>query len=74
MKNEIYNRTIYPAKDSPDGETSTQIIVTEEVNGYGVFRSDYDGLVLLKWYDCIRADAIEFAVGIVFEARRKKAA
>ena len=50
MNNVIYERTISPGKQAPDGETSTDIVVTEEHNGFAVFRQDYDGTTLIRWF------------------------
>jgi len=63
----IYGRTTRPAKDSPDGETPTAILVTKEANGFAVFLQSYEeGSKMLRyWYGegpSIRADAIEYGV------------
>jgi len=64
MQNVIYNRTTVPARKAPDGETPTQIVVTEEVNLYCVWRLSYEGTELLGTYHggSCREFALEDAV------------
>lgn len=64
MKNVIYCRTTVPAGQSPDGETPTQILVTEEVNLYCIWEFSHDGTKLLDslWGGNCREFALETAV------------
>lgn len=67
MENAIYSKTVLPARDSLDGEYPTTWCATEEINGYGVFRSSHEGgTELYAWVHGTteerRAEAIEIAV------------
>ncbi len=64
MKNVIYNRTTMPASKAPDGETLTEIMVTEEANLYCVWRLSFEGTELLGTYygGSCREFALEDAV------------
>lgn len=59
MKNIIYRAVLEKGT-----ETDTEIYVTQEVNGFGVFLSEHDlGMELLKWFpDYMRDKAIEWGV------------
>jgi hypothetical protein len=64
MMNVIYCRTTVPASKALDGETPTQIMVTEEANLCAVWRLSFDGAELLGTYhsgNC-REFALEDAV------------
>lgn len=62
MENVLYQSTIVPANESADGESPTILYVTEERNGFAVFRTCFhEGTVLLKWF-CRRDQAIEYGV------------
>ncbi len=65
MENELYVKTFVVACNATDGETPTQVVVTEEFNGYAVFfRAADEETRLLQWFwRTGRNKAIEFAVG-----------
>lgn len=42
MENTLFTATIVPPKEAPDGDTSSEIVVTEEVNAFIVWYSSYD--------------------------------
>jgi hypothetical protein len=63
MENVIYSKLIVPMRESHDGETPTQIELTEEINCFLLWRTGYDGNVLLNnWDKYSRTEAIEEAV------------
>lgn len=68
MKNVLYCRTIVPAKDAEDGETATQIVVTEEVNLFAVWETSEFGNELLNTFNT-REDALDSAVLLVAKER-----
>jgi hypothetical protein len=49
MENILYAKTIVEACESADGETPTQIVLTEETNGFAFWRCDYDKDELLEF-------------------------
>ena len=64
MQNEIYAKTVTPARDSADGETPTRVVLTEEVNGYAIWLQghEYEGALLYFATSALRSAAIERAV------------
>jgi hypothetical protein len=60
MNNVIYRHCIADMHEVHN-EESVILFVTQENNGFGVFRSDYNGYDLLKWFKR-RDEAIEWAV------------
>ena len=62
MKNIIYSKTVITARNSEDGETPTQVFVTEENNGYFVWLDSYSTGPKLLGYEWDRNNAIEKAV------------
>ena len=62
MNQELYRACVVPAREAPDGETPTLVIVTEENNGYAVFLTGHnEGTRLLLWTQN-RSEAIGFGV------------
>jgi hypothetical protein len=61
MKNALYTKTLVFPKDAADGETATKIWVTQENNGYAVWRTSCYATQLLLW-SIARDPAIEFGV------------
>jgi hypothetical protein len=71
MKNVLYCRTIVPAKDAEDGETPTQIVVTEEANCFAVWETSEFDTVLLNHFT-VREDALENGVLWVANSKEDK--
>lgn len=71
MNNIIYQSTISPGADAPDGETSHTISLTQEANGYAVWETSYyqSARAPLQWHH-LRHEAIEAAVGLVMARRQ----
>lgn len=76
MKGAIYTGTVAPANRSPDGETASQVILTEESNGFAIWFSDHDGGTRLVEYlqHTTRNVAIELAVQATMSRREFEAA
>lgn len=70
MDNVLYRSTVVPANESADGETPSEIIVTQEANTVLVWHTGHDeGCMLLKNFDYSAHAAIEFAVDKARELR-----
>ena len=75
MNNEIYRGIVVSAMDSPDGETPTIVIVTEENNGWGIFLSGHnEGIKLKTWVSYSRDRAIEQAIDLKNTLKEKNLA
>lgn len=73
MKNEIYNGMIIPAYKAVDGETPECVVVTEENNGYAIWRTNHEGIDLVHFEVYRGRDAtLERAVMLAAERRNKQ--
>jgi hypothetical protein len=74
MNNILYCATIAPAKESPDGDSPHQIILTQETNGFAVWESSFDIATdaPVQWHRN-RDAAIEAAVLLADERRVTRA-
>ncbi|KVZ18617.1 hypothetical protein WT88_29485 [Burkholderia stagnalis] len=72
MQNIVYTGIIVPARDSVDGETPTEIIVTHEANGHAIWLSGHDeGTMLVSFERHKRRDTVlEEAVAMVLRERK----
>jgi len=71
MNNVLYRGIIVHARDALDGETATAIIVTQENNGYAIWRDSAEDGVNCVRHDLYSAQSLilEEAVGLVQQAR-----
>jgi hypothetical protein len=46
----IFCKTVVPASESADGETPMQVAVTQEASGHAVWRCDYNGDLLYRFF------------------------
>ena len=74
MNNVLYSATITPAKDSPDGESPHQILLTQEANGFAVWETSFDIAMTqpVEWH-LNRDVAIEAAVLLADDRRVARA-
>ena len=70
MNNVLYTATIVLAKDSPDGESPHQIVLTQEINGFAIWEWSFDiaADAPLQWHRN-RDAAIEAAVLLADDRR-----
>lgn len=66
----IYQAVLAPRSESPDGETPDMLTLTEERNGYALFRTNFDSCELVRWFFAGRRnEAIEAAVQVAMQLR-----
>jgi hypothetical protein len=69
MNNILYQGIIKSAKECPGGEEPDEIVLTEESNGFAIWRCNYDERTLLDFMRFTKYTAIEKAVRLTLEAR-----
>lgn len=69
-ENVLYCGVIVPACESADGETATEVFVTEYANGFLLWRNSHDeGRKIVRW-GCDRDELIEQAVQMAHQERK----